>query len=162
MMFSLRQSFRRAKATAKRRDFVKLNLEALEERWMPDATTDTLIWNPQGGSTDASLQTNWYDQTQSKQGVIAPTATNLVILMNSNSMVPNANSPIEFTAAEDVKSLNVWTGYQNTMTIDDGATVTTWANNIIQGARPSRLSRRMPLASPWSIRTTSPFSPRGP
>jgi hypothetical protein len=46
----------------KQRPTVRLRLEVLEERWCP-TTAQTLYWNPAGGSTDASLKTNWHVTT---------------------------------------------------------------------------------------------------
>ena len=108
---------------------MKPRLEPLEERWCPAGgppNTDTLVWKPQGGSTDASLASNWYDQTQATQGVTAPSGTNPTILDGNT-----ANSPITTTLPLFVKSLTVQGNYNNTLTIKNGGTVTTYASNIV-------------------------------
>jgi hypothetical protein len=92
-----------------------LGLEKLEDRLTPSGggpNTDTLVWKPQGGSTDASVQNNWYDQTLARQGATLPSGSNPVLLDGSV-----ANSPIQSLFPLDVKSLTVQGGYSNTVTI---------------------------------------------
>lgn len=126
-LFHLKKIFgRRVKAAPrpKPRPTDKPRLEWLEERLCLDATTDTLVWAPTDGIV-ASKSANWYDQTQGKQNVTAPTATNPIVLDGAKS-----NEAIDFTAAMPVASLTVRNGYQGTLFTDAGA-VTTSANDTI-------------------------------
>jgi hypothetical protein len=84
------------------------------------------VWKPQLGSTDASQLSNWYDQTQGKQGATLPSGTNPVLLDGSVS-----NSQILSLFPLDVKSLTVQNGYNNTLTIGSGGTVTAYSSSQI-------------------------------
>lgn len=126
----------------------KPRLEALEVRWCPSTADtlaltqpaspdfgiqgNTLYWKPVAGSQNANLVTNWYDQQlgrnlQAGDGNIGQ--TNPIFLSGNTS-----NSPIEFTLPMTVEYITVQNGWQNTMTIDAGATVTTYANNSINNS----------------------------
>jgi hypothetical protein len=118
----------------KPRPTFKPRLEPLEERRLLDATTDTLIWNPQGGSQNAAVGTNYYDQTTGQQIQQAqlpngPTATNPIELDGSK---PNYNQPITVSQQMTVASLTVQNNYNNTMTISNFGTLITNAPDTVQ------------------------------
>jgi hypothetical protein len=82
---------------------------------------DTLIWNPQGGSADAADERNWYDQTQGKQGILAPGAGNSVIFDGmTTSQTPYDTSPITWTSSVTVASMTLENGYTAQQTINSG------------------------------------------
>lgn len=113
----------------KPRPTFKPRLEPLEERWCPDTTNDVLYWNPQGGSKDASLASNWWDQTKLMQGLTAPGPTNSITLSGSKS-----NSPIEITQNMSATSVTVMNNYNNTLTVDAGDSLNlSGGGNILQG-----------------------------
>lgn len=130
-MFNLRQlkkifgpQVTSARQSRKPPPTVKPRLEALEERWCP--STDTLVWNPVGGSQDAFNAANWYDQTQNKQGVSAPTQSNPIILDGNQ-----ANKSIEFSGGMVVASITVQNGYNSTLTIDAEQLDTNGGNVVV-------------------------------
>jgi hypothetical protein len=89
----------------------------------PPPNTDSLIWNPQGGSTLASQASNWYDVKQKKNDVVAPSATNPVIFNNLPSFDPVvSNSPIVWDQNISVASIQL-ASYTGLMTIKDGLKV---------------------------------------
>ena len=114
----------------KPRPTFKPRLEPLEERWCPDTTNDVLYWAPQGGSKDASLASNWWDQTKLMQGLTAPGPTNSITLSGSKS-----NSPIEITALMSATSVTVMNNYNNTLTVDANDSLSLSGGvNILQGS----------------------------
>lgn len=89
---------------------------------------DTLIWNPQKGSSDAAQASNWYDLTQNKQGVEAPGNTNPVIFNNNPAYEPIVNnSPIEWGQDFSLPSIQL-ASYTGQMTLKDGVTVVDTGN----------------------------------
>jgi hypothetical protein len=101
-----------------------LEVEWLEKRELLNA--DTLVWKPPTSSTDADLAANWYDQTQGKQGVTAPTVSNPIILDGSVR-----NQPIKTTAPLSCASLTVQNGFNQKLTIQSGDTLTVSGNGTV-------------------------------
>ncbi len=92
-----------------------------------------MIWNPQviNGvlSQDGSLAGNWYDVSQTKQGVIAPNTTNNVTVLLVGNYSTTSNSPINWTEDASLTAMNLSAGYNAAQTLVD-ATLT--VNNDIQ------------------------------
>jgi hypothetical protein len=106
----------------KSRPSVKPRLEALEERWCPSTT-----WSPQ--NTDGVYSQNGNAAANYTNGL--PSATNPLVLDGSKT---GYNQPIAFSQSLPVGSITVQNGYQKTLSIPDGVTVVTTANNIVNSA----------------------------
>lgn len=58
-------------------------------------STDTLVWNPQGGNIDSSVASNWYDRTIGRQlGDDDPGPGPSTPIVLSGTFSPTSNSPI--------------------------------------------------------------------
>jgi hypothetical protein len=109
----------------KPRPAFKPQLEELEERWLLDATTDTLMWKPVlGGNTLASNAANWYDENQGKPGVIAPTATNPIEFDGSV-----ANTVITWDQNFTVNLIALQNKYTAQMTLNTGVVLSAGSIN---------------------------------
>jgi hypothetical protein len=130
-MFNMLKDFRKlfAPAVTAEPSRPKLRRTILEVEWLEKRellNADTLVWEPQSGSTNANLSSNWWDQTQNVRSMTAPTASNPIVLDGSVS-----NSAITTNAPLNCMSLLVQNGYSKTLTIQFKDTLTASANSSI-------------------------------
>lgn len=114
--------------TKNRRQSVRLNLEPLEERWCP-ASVD-LLWSPQGGSTLASLGSNWYCRETGTWGTSPLNAPGANVYLGDQSTAPITwDTGSGSSAVYDTNIFNVASNYSAVQEIKKSVTITTSSVN---------------------------------